>query len=83
MVVLTAGVANRAAVADRLVEVMQANNPRGICSIKRVSEEDSRVPEHEEDWRFNIVATHTATETLGLRSTWDISARSDAEPDAP
>ena len=55
IVVLASGVLNRTAIAEQLLEVIQAEDPEGTYVIEARAGEASLVPSKDEDWEFRIV----------------------------
>lgn len=64
-VVLGASLLNRAAIAEQILEAIQAGDPDGSYVIETRGETGSLVPPKDEDWEFVIVEVR-ATSTFTL-----------------
>ena len=67
-VVLSAGVLNRAAMAEQLLDMLRVNGPPGTYLIEADTAAGSLVPPKDEDWRFDIVVEVQTTSTLTLKT---------------
>ena len=77
IIVLGASLLNRAAIAERILEVIQAGDPGGTYVIEARDGTGSLVPPKDEDWEFLIVEV-TATSTLTFTA-----GRLDLPPSSP
>lgn len=59
-VVLGAGLLNRAAIAEQVLEVIRASDPQGTYLIEARDGSGSLMPPHDEDWAITIVSVRAA-----------------------